>query len=158
MMPDDMMTKQCFVLFSCFFFFWLTLIFLFYWKDEWKLEPAVVTLRPCTDFTDWGFDLNRPYDDFFFPFLFSFRSEIAGPDGVVFFSAPSIMHALYRSMSKYYHVVKNEAKTVQRVCGNCDFDETFVLVIPVRKKPGAKFHWVDSSLKGKLPPQAPRHC
>lgn len=33
------------------------------------------------------------------------------------FSTPSIMHALYWSMLKYYHVV-NEAKTVQRVCGN----------------------------------------
>lgn len=39
------------------------------------------------------------------------------------FWTPSIMHALYWSMSKYYHVV-NEAKTVQRVCGNCDFDKT----------------------------------
>lgn len=36
---------------------------------------------------------------------------------------PVIMHALYWSLSKYY-VVETEAKTVQRVCGKCDFDET----------------------------------
>lgn len=33
------------------------------WKDEWKLEPAVVMRCLCTESKDWVFDLNRPYDD-----------------------------------------------------------------------------------------------
>lgn len=53
-------------------------------------------------------------------------------------------------MSKYHHVV-NEAKTVQRVCGNCDYEKTWCWVIPVWKQLGTIFIELICYLKENSP-------
>lgn len=122
------------------------MIFDCYWKDEWQLEPAVVMRCLCTEFYRVS-DLNRPYDDI------QPEKKVKALVEYVCIWTPSIMHALYWSISKYYHVV-NEAKTVQRVCGNCDFNETLCRWFLVWKQPvGVNWHQADELFKGKPPVQ-----